>query len=231
MLSYIANNSTSDLIKTICQELNITILNHEVEEIDFLKYVKETKVNFSLIKYFVIDLNQLKNTDDEISIGIKYFKEMYVNTRIIVIAKDYDNQNVILTNLYENEIYNIINEREEQQIKEKIKGCLSQKGLQEKDSRKFKKLEEISNKKSYKELILRLNKINLKRLKEKIQANIKQQNQVNSTVYFSKLLLEVVKKLMKALYYITILVLAAIGLKILFDNELRNMVFQILVLK
>ena len=109
MLSYIASNSTANLINTICKEDNIIILNKEVEEIDFLKYIKQTKVNFNLIKYLIIELSQLKNTEDEVINSIKYFKEMYINTRIIIIAKGYDNQNVILTNLYENSIYNIIN--------------------------------------------------------------------------------------------------------------------------
>ena len=96
MLSYIASNSTAEIIKNVCKEQNITILNQEVEEIDFFKYIKQTKVNFNLVKYFVIDLKQIKNTEDEIINSIKYFKEMYVNTRLIIIAKGYDNQNIIL---------------------------------------------------------------------------------------------------------------------------------------
>ena len=44
MIGYIAGNSISELIKKICKELNIIILNHEVEEIDFFKYIKQTKL-------------------------------------------------------------------------------------------------------------------------------------------------------------------------------------------
>ena len=50
MLSYIASNPMEDLIKGVCEELNITILS-KIGEIDFLQYIKETKVNFKLIKY------------------------------------------------------------------------------------------------------------------------------------------------------------------------------------
>ena len=60
MLSYIASNSTAEIIKNVCKEQNITILNQEVEEIDFFKYIKQTKVNFNLVKYFVIELKQIK---------------------------------------------------------------------------------------------------------------------------------------------------------------------------
>ena len=45
MLSYIASNPMEDLIKGVCEELNITILS-KIGEIDFLQYIKETKVNF-----------------------------------------------------------------------------------------------------------------------------------------------------------------------------------------
>ena len=124
MLSYIASNSTAEIIKNVCKEQNITILNQEVEEINFFKYIKQTKVNFNLVKYFVIELKQIKNTEDEIINSIKYFKEMYVNTRLIIIAKGYDNQNIILTTLYENRIFNIINNSDEQQIKVEIEKCL-----------------------------------------------------------------------------------------------------------
>ena len=48
-----------DLIKDVCEELNITILS-KIGEIDFLQYIKETKVNFKLIKYIIIELKSLK---------------------------------------------------------------------------------------------------------------------------------------------------------------------------
>ncbi len=227
MLSYIASNSTANLINTICKEDSITILNQEVEEIDFLKYIKQTKVNFNLIKYLIIDLSQLKNTDDEVINSIKYFKEMYVNTRIIIIAKGYDDQNVILTNLYENSIYNIINALDEIQVKEEIRKCLSQNGLQEKDARRFKKIEieKIDKKFKYHDFILKL-KEKFKR-KEKPNKNIETQNQINSSVYFFAVLIDAIKSLVRLLCYIAVFVLTSLGLTFLFNEELRNMVFQI----
>lgn len=227
MLSYIASNSTAELIKNICTELNITILNQEVEEIDFLKYIKQTKVNFNLVKYLVIDLRQLKNTDDEVINAIKYFKEMYANTRIIIVARNYDNQNIILTNLYENGIYNIVNSNDEQQIKEEIKKCLSQEGLQEKDVRKFKKTEEIAiNKKREYKFLNKLKRKNETNKQEKSE-NMETQNQINSSVYFFAVLVDAIKSLVKLLCCVAIFALTSIGLTFLFNEELRNMVFEI----
>ena len=233
MLSYIASNSTAEIIKNVCKEQNITILNQEVEEIDFFKYIKQTKVNFNLVKYFVIELKQIKNTEDEIINSIKYFKEMYVNTRLIIIAKEYDNQNIILTTLYENSIFNIINNSDEQQIKLEIEKCLLGNGLQEKDAKRFKRIEEVKVDKKVKFNIIPKLKEKFAN-QEKVQKpskNIEAQNQINSSVYFFAVLVDAIKSLVRLLCYIAIFILTSVGLTFLFNEELRNVIFQILGLK
>lgn len=233
MLSYIASNSTAEIIKNVCKEQSITILNQEVEEIDFFKYIKQTKVNFNLVKYFVIELKQIKNTKDEIINSIKYFKEMYVNTRLIIIAKGYDNQNIILTTLYENRIFNIINNSDEQQIKLEIEKCLLRDGLQEKDAKRFKRIEEVKVDKKVKFNIIPKLKEKFAN-QEKVQKpskNIEAQNQINSSVYFFAVLVDAIKSLVRLLCYIAIFILTSVGLTFLFNEELRNVIFQILGLK
>ena len=233
MLSYIASNSTAEIIKNVCKEQNITILNQEVEEIDFFKYIKQTKVNFNLVKYFVIELKQIKNTEDEIINSIKYFKEMYVNTRLIIIAKGYDNQNIILTTLYENRIFNIINNSDEQQIKVEIEKCLLGNGLQEKDAKRFKRIEEVKVDKKVKfNIIPKLKEkfANQEKVQKPIK-NIEAQNQINSSVYFFAVLVDAIKSLVRLLCYIAIFILTSVGLTFLFNEELRNVIFQILGLK
>ena len=228
MLSYIASNSTARLIKDICKEQNITILNQEVEEIDFFKYIKQTKVNFNLIKYLIIDLDKIKNTNEEIIDSIIYFNELYRNTRIIVIARGYDSQNEILTKLYENKIYNIINSKDEIEIESYIKKCLSQEGLQEKDVKRFKRIEEekVDKKREYKKLIFKLReKLNTanKQIKQKTEKTHTQSN----SVYFFAVLIEAVTRLVRLLCYCAIFLLTSLGLTFLFNEELRNIVFQI----
>lgn len=233
MLSYIASNSTAEIIKNVCKKQSITILNQEVEEIDFFKYIKQTKVNFNLVKYFVIDLKQVKNTEDEIINSIKYFKEMYVNTRLIIIAKGYNEQNIILTTLYENRIFNIINNSDEQQIKLEIEKCLLGDGLQEKDAKRFKRIEEVKVDKKVKFNIIPKLKEKLAN-QEKVQKpseNIETQNQINSSVYFFAVLVDAIKSLVRLLCYIAIFILTSVGLTFLFNEELRNVIFQILGLK
>ncbi|HBC84274.1 MAG TPA: hypothetical protein DCZ30_02160 [Clostridiales bacterium] len=156
---------------------------------------------------------------------------MYINTRIIVIAKGYDNQNVILTNLYENNIYNIVNAIDETQVKEEIRKCLSQEGLQEKDARRFKKIEieKVDKKLKYQDFLFKLKEKFKSR--EKQNKNIETQNQINSSVYFFAILMDAIKNLVRLVCYISVFVLTSLGLTFLFNDELRNMVFQILGLK
>ncbi len=229
MLSYIASNSTARLIKNICEEQNITILNGEVENVDFFKYIKETKVNFNLVKHLILDLSHLKNTDEEIINSVKYFKEMYVNTRIIILAQGFEEQNNILTSLYENGIYNIIN-TEEVKVKEEVKNALSEEGLQQKDVKKFKKIEVVKDdkKRKHRKSIFQLNR------KLKKEYVVKEQNkkmetkqQISSSVYFFAILLEAITRLVKLICYCAIFVLTSIGLTILFNGELREILLQI----
>ena len=232
MLSYIASNSTANLIKNICKQLNISILNEEVEELDFLKYIKETKVNFNLIKYLIIDLSQIKNTEEQIINSIKYFREIYLHTRIIIIAKGFDDQNKILTTLYDMGVYNLINDIEESNLQIELRKCLSSEGIQKNEAKKFKKQEEIKTKENkIKKLI---NKVKIKENRPKENKIVKEQTKSDipiNSVYLFSLLLEAITRLVKFICYVLVFVLTSIGLTILLNSELRELVFQIFGLK
>lgn len=227
MLSYIASNPMEDLINGVCEELNITILS-KIGEIDFLQYIKETKVNFKLIKYIIIELKSLKGTEENIINGISYFYEVYPNIRIIILASGYDEQNDILTNLYEKGIYNIINSVELEKIKSELKKSLISDGLSKKESKKFKKAEIIkkqkrNNLKKYITSMKKNKKLNSEGI-EKTQVN-------NTSVYFFTLLIQAVDKLLELLGTAIIFGLTSLGLTIIFNESLRNIVFQMLGLK
>ncbi len=172
MLSYIASNPINELIKLVCKELDITILS-QIGEIDFLQYIKQTKVNFKLIKYMIIDLNSLKGTEENKINSISCFKEVYPNIRVIILASGYDEQNIVLTTLYEKGIYNIINSDKIEQIKEELKKSLTISGITKKDSSKFKRTEINKSKKNsrLKEKLFKIQKIFDNKNKEKTQVN------------------------------------------------------------
>lgn len=232
MLSYIANTDTAQLIQEICKRKNILILNEQEYKTDILQYVKETKINFNLIKYLVIDLNSLTNSETEIIENIYNFSKLYTKTRIVIIASNYDEQNAVLTNLYDLGFYNIINEFEIERIKNKLNMALSESGIQKNEAKRFKKREEIVQKESKIKNIAE--KVKLKPKNKKQSKEIKEESKrdiPSNLVYLFSLLLETVTRLVKFICYIFIFILTSIGLTILLNNELRDLVFQIFGLK
>ena len=224
MLSYIANINTAQIIQTICKSKNILILNSQEGETDINQYIKETKVNFNLIKYLVIDISALVNSDTEIIESIYNFSKLYTRARIIIIAAGYDCQNAVLTNLYDLGFYNIINDLE---FAEKLNIAIDT-GLQKKDVKKFEKKVEVIQKES------KLNKITDK-LKQ-LRTNPKSKKETNmdmptNKVYLFSLLLEAITRLVKFICYLAIFGLTSVGLTILLNEELRGLVFQIFGLK
>ena len=99
MISYIASNSTANLIKSICQELNITILNQEVEEIYFLKYTLSisllideyekgipAKINHSKISLINLVISMQNNC--KINVNIHVYKNNIKNgTTNLILSK------------------------------------------------------------------------------------------------------------------------------------------------
>ena len=222
MLSYIASNSIKDLIIDVCKELQITILSH-IDEVDFLQYIKETKVNFKLIKYMIIDLKSLEDTEEDQINAICYFKELYPNIRIIIFASGYDEQNIVLTTLYEKGIYNIINTNEIDKMKVELIKSLSI-GISKNEAKRFKKIEVVKSKKTNKfKAIITKSKESSKKVKDK---NISE-TPVNTSVYFFTLLIRAITKLLELIGVIIIFGLTSLGLTILFNEPLRNMIFQI----
>lgn len=232
MLSYIANIDTAQLIQKVCKRKNILILNTQESETDISQYVKEIKINFNLIKYLIIDLNSLTNSETEIVENIYNFSKLYTKTRIIILAPNYNEQNVILTNLYDLGFYNIINEFEIDKIENKLNIALSEVGIQKNDSKRFKKREEVIQKESkIKNLI---DKIKSKPSKKKSNKKIKEESKSDmpsNSVYLFSLLLEAVTRIVKFICYVIVFVLTSIGLTILLNSELRELVFQIFGLK
>ena len=232
MLSYIACIDTAQLIQKVCKRKNILILNTQELETDISQYVKEIKINFNLIKYLIIDLNSLTNSETEIVENIYNFSKLYTKTRIIILAPNYNEQNVILTNLYDLGFYNIINEFEIDKIEHKLNIALSEVGIQKNDSKRFKKREEVIQKESkIKNLI---DKIRSKPSKKKETKKVKEEpksDMPSNSVYLFSLLLEAVTRIVKFICYVVVFALTSIGLTILLNSELRELVFQIFGLK
>lgn len=232
MLSYIASIDTAQLIQKVCKRKNILILNTQEELTDISQYVKETKINFNLIKYFVVDLTSIVNTENEIIESIYNFSRVYTKTRIIILAQEFEERNIILTNLYDLGFYNIINETDIKQIEEKLCTALGENGIQKNESKKFRKREEEIQKDSKVQQLI--DKVKTKTSKTKKNKKVKEKSKtdmLSNSVYLFSLLLEAITRLVKFICYVLVFVLTSIGLTILLNQELRELVFQIFGLK
>jgi len=87
MLNYIASTRTSTLIQKICDKQNILVLYQNEGITNINKYLKEAKVNFNLIKYFIIEINCLEDKEDEIIESIYNFSRVFNRIRFIILAQ------------------------------------------------------------------------------------------------------------------------------------------------
>ena len=100
--------------------------------------------------------------------------------------------------------------------------------MSKKDSKKFKKAEIIKKQKenNFKKYIISMKK------NKKLKSEGIEKTQVNNTsVYFFTLLIQAVDKLLELLGTAIIFGLTSLGLTIIFNESLRNIVFQMLGLK
>ena len=109
-----------------------------------------------------------------------------------------------------------------------MKKSLISDGLSKKESKRFKKAEIIkkqkrNNLKKYITSMKKNKKLNSEGI-EKTQVN-------NTSVYFFTLLIQAVDKLLELLGTAIIFGLTSLGLTIIFNESLRNIVFQMLGLK
>lgn len=231
MLSYIANTDLARTIETICKRKNILILNSQEIKTDIKQYIKETKVNFNLSKYLIIDISLLTNSDSEIIESIYSFSKLYTKTRIIILASNIDSQNPILTNLFDLGFYNIINESDTKEIETKLNTALGENGITKNESKKFKKKEEQVTKES--KFKTAINKVKLQKKPKESKKINKEKNldMPTHSVYLFSLLLEAITRLVKFICYVLVFGLTSVGLTILLNSELRQMVFQIFGLK
>ena len=232
MLNYIATSETSALIQKICKKLKIMILYENNDITNISKYVKETKINFNLIKYFIIEINCLDNKDEEIIETIHNFSRVFNRIRFIILAQGIEEQSYLLNQLFEKGIYNIINLNTEQEIEEQLIKCLSAEGMQEKDAKRFEKKQEIIVKEKPIEKIKKKIKVHEEEKKAKVvKKEEKKIDMPSNKVYLFSLLLEAITRLVKFISYSLIFILTSIGLTILLNSELRELVFQIFGLK
>ena len=218
MLNYIAKDKVRDAIQKVCKDKNILILYETNFSVNIEEYIKETTVNFNVIRYFVIDTNSIIDIEN-LSKIISQLKIMYPTIRIIVIAS-YKNNSLLLEQLYQMQIYNLIDSDLEDTMEKQLLDALSDKGIQKKQVIMFDKKEQ--------ENIIKKNN-RKKAINNKIESIIQffkrgNTHKNNNVCFF---LLEVITKIVKLLIGILFFILTSIGITVLFNEQLRSLLLQI----
>jgi len=107
-----------------------------LKEINLFKYIKENLSRFSTVEKLIIDLNVVKNMDEEIIEILDSFRVTYPDTRIIILASGRRTGDPLLTRIFRMGIYNIIITEDFAEILEELKLCLTE-GKKYKDSKAF----------------------------------------------------------------------------------------------
>lgn len=121
MLLYLTSNENIELLDFLQENMIIKKLPGEFYIKKFVIYDMKSLDHYS---YVVIDLESIKDEQDEIIEALTAFKTIY-NPKLILIAKNAEN---ILISRIVNEvgIYNIITAKDSDKIQENIKMCLGQ---------------------------------------------------------------------------------------------------------
>lgn len=198
MFGYIAESKIVSKIEEVCKNNNILILSKETESIKFEEYINDKNINFNLIKFIFIQIDLLKNTNEEIIESIYNISKKHKNLKIIIFAHNYNEQDILLTNLYELGFYNIITDNIA--FEEKLNMIIT-KGLSKKNSKKYKKVVIKKNKNNY-----------ISNIKKDILKYIKHQNEkkLKNMGTMSTIIIEIITKFLKALGYIIIFILTSI---------------------
>ena len=138
MIYYIASNVYSN---SISEAINITneivatnIIGHDVT---LLETLKKDISNMGNIDKLIIDLNALRDQDDEIIQALEMFRMMYDEPRVIILAAGHFPGDLLLTQCFQMGIYDIIAAQDFNIIKEELLFCIRE-GKKYKDSVVFK---------------------------------------------------------------------------------------------
>lgn len=218
MLNYIAKDKVREAIEKVCKDKNILILYKTDYSVNIEEYIKETNVNFNVIRYFVIDINCISDVQNLFKI-ISQLKIMYPTIRIIILASYKDNS-LLLEQLYQMQIYNLVDTDLTETLEKQLIEALSDKGIQKKQVKTFDKQEQ--------EKILKKNdrkKAINNKIKNIIQFSKRGNTHKNNNVCF--FLLEVITKIVKLIIGSLFFILTSIGITVLFNEQLRNLLLQI----
>lgn len=136
MITYIVSYEKQRYVNQAVEETQQTIMNAIAGgEFDFLSFVKQQSEQIQVVSHILIDLDALKDSDEEFKQAINSFRMLY-QAKIIILASGRSAGDTLLHDIFCTGIYDIITSSDEE-LAEEIKHCIV-KGMTFKDSLKYK---------------------------------------------------------------------------------------------
>lgn len=127
MLLYISSNKNIGIFDFLTKEKGI-IIKKLSGEFYLNKFVVHDMRNLNHYSYVAIDLQAIKDVEQEIIEALRAFKVMY-DSRVIIFAEGKSKEENLIKSLVNEKIYNIITANTVAEIKEEILKCVSEEGM------------------------------------------------------------------------------------------------------
>lgn len=138
MIVYLTGNTFQQIIHNSITDLEELVTNQEVSnEIDFMKFAKQSITSLESVDVLIIDISAFINTDDEIIMALEMIRTMYDEMKIIVLAAYRATGDELLTRCFNLGIWNIINTNDFVEIRAELQKCIKT-GKSFKDAVKYK---------------------------------------------------------------------------------------------
>jgi len=138
MVFYVSSPAYQQVILKTIQETDNILEGCEISrEMYVNKYIKENLDKLIGLEHFILDLDALQDTDDEIIEALEMLRIMASQTRIIILAPTRPEGDELLKRCFQMSIYDMINTDDFNVISEELKICITA-GKQYKDALRFK---------------------------------------------------------------------------------------------
>ena len=138
MVYFIASNVYKQVIVEAVTDVGeIASHNTVSDDVHILPFFRKEMVNMSVYDKLIIDMNAIKDLPDEIIQALDMYRVMYGDTRIIIVATNFEPGDELLTKFFQMGIYDLITTDDFSELKAELVKCLST-GKTYKDSVAYK---------------------------------------------------------------------------------------------
>lgn len=146
MVFYICSNVyKQSIIAAVTEAGELAAESLVADDVHLLEYMKKNISSLSQVSRLLIDMNCIRDFDDEFIQAVEMYRVMYDTSRIILLATNYEPGDSLLTRCFSMGIYDLITTDDFNQVKSELEYCIT-KGKSYKDSLAYKEEKAVSEK-------------------------------------------------------------------------------------